>query len=191
MNRDANKIDVDYYVKPTNKQLFLHFRSNHTKHVFRALVYNQALLAVTVCSRVEWAARYLETLKGKFLEQEYPLDMINQQFERALQLNRNDLINKKKNKNKNDKNKRKMKNCLVVTGNPGNPPFYKWIKDLLPILHKDKRLKKLVPDISVVIKQPQNVGSFAIRAKHWKVPTFGDDTTQPGCFRLHQPHICI
>ena len=29
-----------------------------------------------------------------------------------------------------------MKNCLVVTGNPGNPPFYKWIKDLLPILHK-------------------------------------------------------
>ena len=84
-----------------------------------------------------------------------------------------------------------MKNCLVVTGNPGNPPSYKWIKDLLPILHKDKRLKKLVPDISVVIKQPQNVGSFAIRAKHWKVPTSGDDTTQPGCFRLHQPHSCV
>ena len=108
LNRDTNKIDVDYYVKPTNKQLFLHFRSNHPKHVFRALVYNQALLAVTVCSKVEWVSKYLETLKGKFLEQEYPLEMINQQFERALQLNRNDLINKNKKKNKNDKNKRRM-----------------------------------------------------------------------------------
>ena len=48
LNRETNKIDVDYYVKPTNKQLFLHFRSNHPKHVFRSLVFNQALLAVTV-----------------------------------------------------------------------------------------------------------------------------------------------
>ena len=50
LNRETNKIDVDYYVKPTNKQLFLPFRSNHPKHVFR----------------------YMENLKVKFLEQEYP-----------------------------------------------------------------------------------------------------------------------
>jgi hypothetical protein len=56
--------------------------------------------------------------------------MTEQQFGRAMKLNRNDLINKKKNKNKNEKNRYRMKNCLVVTGNPGNPPLYKWIKDL-------------------------------------------------------------
>ena len=97
---------MDYYVKPTNKQLFLHFRSNHPKHVFRSLVFNQALLAVTVCSKVEWAARYLENIKVKFLEQEYPLEMIEQQFGRAMKLNRNDLIHKKKNKKKNEKNRK-------------------------------------------------------------------------------------
>ena len=41
----------------------------------------------------------------KFLEQEYPLEMVEQQFGRAMQLKRNDLINKKKNKNRNEKNR--------------------------------------------------------------------------------------
>ena len=46
LNRESYKIDVDYYVKPTNKQLFLHYRFNHQEHVFKVIVYNQALLAV-------------------------------------------------------------------------------------------------------------------------------------------------
>ena len=108
-----------------------------------------------------------------------------------MKLNRNDLINKKKNKKKNEKNRKRMKNCLVVTENPGNPPFYKWIKDLLPTLHRDTEMRKLIPDIPVVVRQPPNVGSAVIRAKHWKVPSSGDVDTEPGCFRQHQPHSCV
>ena len=54
-NRETDQIDIDYYVKPTNKQLFLHFRSCHPRHVFKAIVFNQALLPITVCSYPEWA----------------------------------------------------------------------------------------------------------------------------------------
>ena len=104
-------------------------------------------MAVTVCSKVDWAARYLENLKAKFLEQEYPLEIIEKQVGRALQLNKNEFINNNKNKNKNEKSRKRMTNCLVITGNPGNPPFYGWTKDLLPTLHRDSALKKLIPDI--------------------------------------------
>ena len=38
LNRELKQIDVDYYVKPTNKQLFLHYRSCHPEHVFKATV---------------------------------------------------------------------------------------------------------------------------------------------------------
>ena len=190
LNREANMIEVDYYVKPTNKQLFLHFRSDHPKHVFKAIIYNQALLAVTVCSRSEWAENYLEKLKYKFLEQEYPLEMIEEQFEKAKKLDRTELILKKKQNKKENRNKKRMKNCLVITGNPGNPPFFKWIKQLLPTLHRDPKLKDLIPDIPVVVRQPPSVGSCVIRSKHWKVSdSLGG--AEPGCVRIHQPDSCV
>ena len=52
-------------------------------------------------------------------------------------------------------------------------------------------MRKLIPDIPVVVRQPPNVGSAVIRAKHWKVPSSGDVDTEPGCFRQHQPHSCV
>ena len=67
LNRDLKQIDVDYNVKPSKKQLLLHYRSCHPEHVFRATVYSQALLGKTVCSYPEWCDRYLQKLCVKFL----------------------------------------------------------------------------------------------------------------------------
>ena len=72
LNWDLKHIDVDYYEKPINKQLFLHYRSCHHEHVFRATVHGQALIGKTVCSYPEWCDIYLQKLLVKFLEQEYP-----------------------------------------------------------------------------------------------------------------------
>ena len=67
-------------------------------------------------------------------------------------------------------NRNRMRNCLCVTHNPGDPPFRKWLKELLPVLHRDPSLRKLIPDIPVVTRQPPNVVSMAVRARHWKIP---------------------
>ena len=190
LNRDADKIDIDYYVKPTNNQLFLHFRSCHPKHVFKAIVFNQALLPTMVCSYPEWRDRYLQNLRTKFIEQEYPEELVDTQFERAKKLNRNELIRKKKVPKKNEKNKFRMKNCLCITLNPGNPPFRKWLKDLTPILHRDPSLRKMIPDIPVVYRQPPSVAKIAVKAKHWKGST--TDNNQPGgSCRQHLPNRCV
>ena len=104
------------------------FTSDHaTQNVFKAIVFNQALLPTMVCSYPEWRDRYLQNLRTKFIEQEYPEELVDTQFERAKKLNRNELIRKKKVPKKNEKNKFRMKNCLCITLNPGNPPFRKWI----------------------------------------------------------------
>ena len=128
LNRELKQIDVDYHVKPTNKQLFLHYRSCHPEHVFRSIVYNQALLGKTVCSYPEWCERHLQKLRVKFLQQEYPAQLIDEQFNKVRQLNRDVILYRKKDEVKRRIKAKTMRSCLVVTYNPANPPFHTWIK---------------------------------------------------------------
>ena len=79
-------------MKPTNQRLFLNYRSNHPEPVFKAVVYGMALQGIMINSRTEWNLEYLEGLREKFLQQEYPLDLINKQFAKALTVDRSDLI---------------------------------------------------------------------------------------------------
>ena len=73
LNRETKKFETKYYVRPSNKRLFLHFRSNHPEHTFRSINYSQALQGVMINSRHEWNIDYLRELREKFLEQDYPL----------------------------------------------------------------------------------------------------------------------
>ena len=53
-------------------------------------------------SREEWNIEYLKELRNKFLDQGYPLKLINGEFKRALEVDRKDLLfsnSKKKKKN--------------------------------------------------------------------------------------------
>ena len=95
LNREEKQIDVDYHVKPTNKQLFLHYRSCHPEHVFRSTVYSQALLGKTVCSYPDWCERYLQRLHVNFIEQVYPEKLIYNKFDKVRKLSREELAYKK------------------------------------------------------------------------------------------------
>ena len=42
------RLETDRFVKPTNPQLFLHYKSNHPRNCFKAIVYGQALTVKTI-----------------------------------------------------------------------------------------------------------------------------------------------
>ena len=192
LNRETKQIDVDYFVKPSNKQLFLHYRLCHPEHVFRATVYSQALLGKTVCSYPEWCDRYMQRLRVKFLEQEYPEKLIDEQFDRVRKQSRNDILYKKKDQNKIKKKANEMRSCLVVTYNPANPPLHKWIHSLLDTLHLDPDLKKLCPKLPIVTRQPPSVARLSIKSKHWQTSTGPlPDPRPPGCHRRHTQRGCV
>ena len=154
IDRAKKIIETKYYVKPSNQRLFLNYRSNHPEHVFKAVVYGMALQGIMVNSRMEWNCEYLSDLREKFRQQEYPLKLINDQFRRALTVNRDDLLLRTPSTRK----KRKMVIApLVVTFNPGNPPFKTWIKENIEYLHIDPEMKSLFPKIDVVTRQNQNI----------------------------------
>ena len=106
-------------------------------------------------SRKEWNLEYLVELREKFLQQEYPLGLVNQQFARALSVNRSDLIFAKSSQKK---PKKRIIAPLIITQSPANPPYRKWIQEELNILHRDEEMKKTFPSISVVTRQNKNIG---------------------------------
>ena len=131
-------------------------------------------------------------LRVKFLEQEYPEELIDQQFDKVRQLDREELIHRKKDKTKMKKKAREMRSCLVLTHNPANPPVHKWIKNLLNTLHEDPEMKALCPNIPIVTRQPPSVRHFALKSKHWLSNGDMRQNNQPaGCHRLHAPGKCV
>ena len=112
-------------------------------------------------SKDEWNIEYLKELKEKFLDQGYPRTLIMQEFKRALEVDRKDLLF-----NTNKKKKRTVIAPLVITFSPANPKFRDWIAEELPILHEEPKLKKLIPKIDVVTRQAPNIAKKTIRSRH-------------------------
>ena len=134
----------------------------------------------------------MQKLRVKFLEQEYPEHLIDEQFDRVRQLNREEILYKKKDEEKKKKRAKSMRSCLVVTHNPANPPFHNWIKSLVGTLHEDPELKTLCPLIPIVTRQPPSVASMALKSMHWLGPAGpGPSQHPPGCHRLHPQRSCV
>ena len=127
-------------------------------------------------------------LGQKFLEQNYPENIINVQFEKVLKLNRMDLIFKKNRKNVDEKKKKKFAAPLIITYHPQNPPVHQWIKEQMGILHLSKQCREVIPSIPVVTRQSKNVGQISVRARHWLKETQSDQA--PGCKVIHQKN-CV
>ena len=140
-------LETDLYVKPTNLQLYLDYTSNHPTHCKNAIVYYQALRIIERCSRPDLAEPHLEKLKGKLLERNYPIELIDIQTEKAKKKERRELIfQKRKPKRTNDKRAR-----LIFTHNEGNPPLHKWIRESKRLLTTPTG-KKIGEEIQVVFK---------------------------------------
>ena len=78
---------------------------------------------------------------------------------------------------------------LVITFNPGNPPFYKWIQENMSILHEDPKVKKAIPKIDCVTRQAKNIEKDVIKSRHWAVAktrqTNQPPPPPPGNYKLH------
>ena len=80
---ENGKLKTNLFVKPSNMQIYLDFKSNHPTHCKVGLIYGQALRIIERCSDPLDADLHLEKLKGKLLARDYPESMIQTQFQKA------------------------------------------------------------------------------------------------------------
>ena len=119
---DSGKLKTNLFIKPSNLQLYLDFKSNHHKHCKIGIIYGQALRITERCSDQSDASLHLEKLKRKLIERNYPVGVVDKQFDRAKNQHRKQLIYKNRQKKGDDKVR------CIFTFNQGNPPLHLWLR---------------------------------------------------------------
>ena len=151
--KEDGKLRTSIHIKPTNKQLYLDFNSNHPMHCKKSIPYSQALRVVERCSSPMERDAELDDLKEKFKGRNYPCSLIDEKFEKAKSKDRRNLIfQKRKNKQKEDDKVR-----LILTHTQANPPIHQWMRECKSVLIRNDRAKDIGKRMQIGYKQPKNL----------------------------------
>ena len=179
---EGGKLKTNLFIKPSNLQLFLDFKSNHPKHCKIGIVYGQALRIIERCSDLADANLHLDKLKGKLFERNYPVGVVEKQFDRAKKQNRKQLIYKSRNKKADNKVR------CIFTFNEGNPPLHLWLRQAKKCLVKNEKAKELGEKMQITYRQPKNLKKITAG-----LPKVGEKRVEdnPGCHKCGKNcHAC-
>jgi len=87
-----NYLHTKLYIKPTDNKQYLHFTSSHPKHIKKSIPYSQALRYKRIISDDKLLLTELNNLKEKFTNRQYPIDLVNSQIDKVLNVNREDTL---------------------------------------------------------------------------------------------------
>ena len=146
-------LKTSLHIKPTNKQLYLDYFSNHPTHCKRSIPYCQALRVTERCTDSSDRDGQLSVLKTKFQDRNYPTKLIDTQFEKAKKKERKTLIYQQRRK----KDEKDDKVRLIFTHSQANPPINKWVRESRYLLNKNDNAKHIGSRIQVAYKQPKNL----------------------------------
>ena len=172
-------LKTNLYIKPSNKQLYLDYNSNHPLQCKQSIPYSQALRVVERCATPTDRQLHLDNLKCKLEERNYPENLIDKQFERAESKNRKELIFKQR-KNKNGDKKVR----LMFTHTRANPPIHMWIRQSKKLLARNDQVKDIGARIQIGSKQPKDLLRIVGGCKEG---VRGSRNTEPGagCFKCN------
>ena len=175
---EEGRLKTNLFIKPSNKQLYLEFNSNHPSHCREGIPYSQALRVVERCTTPEDQDTQLVNLKEKLLARKYPEKIIEEKFTSAKKKNRREMIFGRKNKKNDDKIR------LIFTHNKINPPVHMWMRQCKDLLTKNDEAKALGNRIQISTRQPKNLlrmaGGYRGEQGVQKIPN------DAGCFKCNR-----
>ncbi len=168
---ENNILKTRLYKKPTDNKQYLHFHSEHPKHVKSAIPYAQALRYRRIIVDDQILDSELKNLLDNFISRAYPINIVTKAIDRAKGLKREDLL-RYKNKNSNPW---KATPCVLTFCNALIPRTGINIQKILSnswedVLKLDETLAKLDTP-KIVFKNCTTITSLVISAsyppKHW------------------------
>jgi len=88
-------ISTDVYAKPTDSHLYLPFSSSHPSHCKRAVPFGAALRIKRNCSTDDFLQNRCKEYKGYLKSKNYPAELVDKQFDKALSIPRAELLREK------------------------------------------------------------------------------------------------
>ena len=135
-------IITDIYAKPTDSHLYLPFSSSHPAHCKRAIPYGVALRVRRNCSTDEFFNQRCDEYKGYLKFQGYHADLVDKQFDRAINIERSELLKKKVKPDK-------KVFPLVLDYNPILPDIQRVIQRHVHLLRSSPELLEIFPSKSI------------------------------------------
>ena len=125
---------------------------------------------------IRFCRKKFSEYKGYLIERGYAPDFIQEQFDKANEFSRHELLTSCKRK------KKSSKFPLVVDYNPILPKLGDIIRKHLPLLHSSTRLKKLFPDSSIFPAYRRSKSLHDLLKKPKKEEAFRES----GCFKCNR-----
>ncbi|CAN7976705.1 unnamed protein product [Ixodes persulcatus] len=180
---ENGKLSTNLYRKPTDRQHYLHYQSDHPRHCKNSVPYSQAHRFKRICTKEEdfdASAQNLKTMLGK---QKYPLRVIDDAIQKAKQLNREDLIANCPPK----PDLQRTNLCLTYSTN------FPYVNGILRrhynILEQSERLKRAFPSApGVVYRRSRNLRDSLVNSR-LNTSLSNDECkpcTKPGCLVCKQ-----
>lgn len=147
-----NNIQTDVYYKVTDTHQYLDFRSCHPRHVKINIPYNLARRICTITSQVATRNRRLSELKNILLQRNYPMQVIQNGIDKALKIDRKDLLSSKSKVENDDINIL----TFVHTYNPQNTNMGKVVNDSIHMLNRSEKLAKIMSKTKLIMSKRQS-----------------------------------
>ena len=131
-----NKLSTKLFTKSTDRPSYLHYNSYHPRAQMENIPSGQALKLKIICTENKHLQEGLKSLKTKFIQRGYKESLIEQQFSKVNEYNRNDLLKY------NNKDKKTPKLTCAVVLNKGLPNIKSSIHKHWNLLHLNKGISK-------------------------------------------------
>jgi hypothetical protein len=193
---ENNLLKTKLYTKPTDKKQYLHFSSSHPQHIKTSIPYSQALRYRRIITDDNILKTSLDNLSHKFINRNYPKNLVQHNINKVYQINRNQTLTYKTIAQKREiaTNFIKGDNFLpfIITYHPSLTINHNYnLKNILStewttLLEENPKLKTAIGNNSpqIVYKKHKTISSYltsAVFPSPWlgavKVPTTLQHTT--------------
>lgn len=156
---EEGKLFTTLYRKPTDRQQYLHYQSDHPRHCKNSIPYSQAHRFKRICSSDTDFVANTERLKTMLCKQRYPPRVIDDAVQKAKTLNRTDLLAKR------TPQQCPQRTNLCLTYSANFPNINKILKRHYNILEQSERLKRAFPSSpGVVYRRSRNLRDTLVKS---------------------------
>ncbi|XP_045178135.2 uncharacterized protein LOC123538232 [Mercenaria mercenaria] len=174
-----NEITTVLYSKPTDKHLYLNWKSDHPQNVKKAIPYGLGVRLKRICSTEADYAKQRQELRGQLRRKGYSGKFIENQLDRVDKIDRAELLTPQKLK------KEKMKRVpVVVTYSRHLPNLHNIVRKHMNTLHKSERMKHIFSDTPIVAyRRDTNISDLLVHGKTNKVmKQYQTGDLKPRCY---------
>lgn len=157
---EQDKLSTTLYRKPTDRQQYLYYQSDHPRHCKNSIPYSQAHRFKRICSKDADFDTNSQRLKLMLDKQKYPSHVIEDAVQKARKLKRDDLLMKR------PPQQDPQRTNLCLTYSTNFPNVNKILKRHYNILEQSERLKRAFPSApGVVYRRPRNLKDTLVHSQ--------------------------